>query len=438
LPEIKDHEQFIQWFRHSSPYINTHRGKTFVILFDGKVINSDLFPEIIHDFALLNSLGIKLVLIFDACKNIDSALEAANIKTQKINDLRITSINALEIIKQTIGSIKLKIEAMLSMGVINSPMSGALLNVVSGNFITAKPIGVQNGTDFLYTGEVRRVDSQNICKQLDSGAIVLLPAIGYSPSGEIFNLTAQDVTKKTATSIAADKVIYMTEFGPLKNEKNEMVHQITLAEAKDLSKNSNGKNHPVLITATEVCHSGIKRVHLIDVNQKGALLLELFSRNGVGTLISQESYDAIRNATIEDVGGILELIEPLESQGILVKRSREKLEAEIHHFTVMERDGMIIACAALYPNKSYKTAELACLAVHPNYQNESRGSELLDILESQAKQTKMNSLFILTTKSEHWFVERGFTKSVLSELPDEKKKFYNYQRGSKAFIKTMD
>jgi amino-acid N-acetyltransferase len=170
----------------------------------------------------------------------------------------------------------------------------------------------------------------------------------------------------------------------------------------------------------KACRSGVRRCHLISYQEDGALLQELFSRDGIGTQIVMESAEQIRRATINDIGGILELISPLEQQGILV-RSREQLEMEIDKFTIIQRDNTTIACAALYPFPEEKIGEMACVAVHPDYRSSSRGEVLLNALP-QAKQMGLSKLFVLTTRSIHWFQERGFTPVDIDLLPERRKR----------------
>ena len=440
MPEIENLNHFVKWFRYSSPYINAHRGKTFVILFDGDAVEDDNFSHLIHDFALLNSLGIKLVLVHGARPQIEKQLKHAGNETKIVNNIRITDEQDLHYVKQAVGEVRINIEAMLSMGVINSPMAGAKIRVSSGNFIIAKPLGIVEGVDYCFTGEVRRIDHKSIHKQLDDNAIVLLSSIGYSTTGEVFNLTAEEVALQTAVSIGADKFIYLTKKTQLSDSSGKHIRQMTLSEAKDYIKSNQQLSDLALhnlACAIDMTNKGIKRVHLIDRQIEGALLLELFSRNGIGTLITADSYDTLREANIDDVGGILELIEPLEAQGILVRRSRERLEIDIPQFTVMERDGMIIGCAALHHYATEGITELSCLAIHEDYQNDKRGETLLLQAEKHAMNAGSDKLFVLTVKTAHWFIENGFSETSINSLPVDKQTIYNYHRKSKVFMKNL-
>lgn len=439
-----DNSQYVKWFRHSSPYINAHRGKTFVLMLGGDAIADKNFANIVQDIALLNSLGVRLVIVHGARPQIDTALNVLNIKSQFAGDLRITDLAALNAVRAAMGIVKSDIEARLSIGLPNTAMHGARIRVISGNFVTAKPKGVIDGIDFQHTGEVRRIDKVAINQQLEQGNIVLLSSCGYSPSGEMFNLAAEDVATQTAIELSAEKLILMGEEEGLSTQllqsqkaQTEIVSQITTDELSQFIP-ALSFEHKLHAQAAQIAvNAGINRVHLLSHKVDGALLQELFTHEGAGTLITAANYEQLRQANIEDVGGILELLTPLEEQGILVRRSREVLETEIKRFSVIELDGMIIACAALYPY-STELAELACVAVSSEYRSGHRGDRLLNAISEQARSQNMKQVFVLTTRTAHWFLERGFIEADLSALPKERQSLYNYQRNSKIFIKNLN
>lgn len=431
-------QQYVDWFRRTSPYIHSHRNRTFVISFGGEAVEHEGFANIIHDIALLNSLGVRLVLVHGARPQIERQLELLGIASRYEQGRRITDVKDLPAIQQAVGEVRVNIETYLSMGLINTPMSGASLRVISGNFVTARPYGIINGIDFGHTGDVRRIESDAIKQQLNLGNIVLLSPMGYSPTGEAFNCRAEEIATVTASALNADKLIFFMDENGVKNAAGEIQHQLSLIEAENLLKqNCNDELTTLhLASALTACKKGVRRAHLISHHTDGALLMEMFTRDGSGTLVTTETYEGLRGATIDDVGGILELIYPLEEEGILIRRSREQLELEITKFTVIERDGMIIACAALYPYEEH-VAEVACMAVHIDYRDQGRGDQLLQHLEQQCKNKKIEKLFILTTRTAHWFQERGFAKVNIDDLPVERRKLYNYQRNSKVFSKTL-
>ena len=432
-------QAFVNWFRDSSPYIHAFRGRTFVVVFGGEVVAEQKFLALAQDIALLNSLGIRLVLVHGTRPQIEAQLALKNIALKSVNGLRITDENALDCVKQAAGTVRLEIEAMLSMGLASSPMAGAHIRVTSGNFVTAKPTGIINGIDYQHTGEVRRIDHQAISTHLDLGALVLLSPIGYSPTGEAFNLTAIEIATEAAIALHADKLICLTERPGPADIDGVLLRQLTLNEARELlaTQHLSTDFAAVMHQLTHACRHGVRRAHLVDRHIDGALLLELFSRDGIGTMITTDIYEGTRQASIDDVGGILELITPLEQHGVLVRRSRERLEMEIDQYTVVERDGKIIACAALHPYLDDHVGELACLVVHQVYWRSGYGESLLRYIENRAREQLIKQLFVLTTHAAHWFLERGFEMAVLGQLPIEKQSIYNYQRNAKVFVKNL-
>ena len=420
---------FIQAFRQSSPYINAHRKKTFVIMLDSRIMQSDYLPGIVHDIALLNSLGVRVVVVYGTRSLIEEELLKQAITSEIRHGKRITSPEALDLIKQISGKYRFELEALFSNGLPNTPMHGADFRTVSGNFITAKPLGVLDGADFLFTGGVRKVDTTGIHHLLNDGNIVLLSNIGYSPTGECFNLSAEDVAVSTASAINADKLIVFAS----NHDLDKLPRELLPKQAETVLEQ---KKSPGLACMLNACNSGVERCHMISYEIDGALLLELFTTDGIGTLLSENPFESIRKATIADVGSIINLLEPLEAQGILVKRERELLEQEIEHFIVIERDGIVIACSALYVYNN-QTAEIACVVSHPDYRGGNRGAQMLAFLEKQARQQGITSVFVLTTQTAHFFLEQGFTEASLQQLPVEKQLLYNYQRNSKVFSKAL-
>ncbi len=433
-------EHFVQWFRQAGPYINAHRGKTFVVLFGGEAVESDHFSSLIHDLALLHSLGIRLMLVHGARPQVEERLRETGRELRYVNGLRLTDADDLRYVKQAVGRVRIRVEARLSMGLANSPMHGARLRVVSGNLITARPLGVRDGVDYGFTGEVRRIDDRAIRLWLDQDAIVLLSPLGYSPTGEIFNLSAEEVATATAMALRADKLLVLSESPALCHPDGRPIRELSPSDAERLLAEPAGLPEETvrhLRQALRACRAGVRRAHLLERRVDGALLLELFTRDGIGTLVTADIYEGLRPATIDDIGGLLELIRPLEDDGTLVRRSRERLEMEIERFILLERDGTIIGCMALYPFPDERLGELACVAMHPNYRNSGRAEALLRYVERQARERGLSRLFVLTTRAAHWFRERGFEPAEVADLPVRKQALYNWQRRSKVFIKTL-
>jgi len=432
-------EAFVRWFRQVAPYVHDFRGRSFVVAFGGEMFAEQArFASFIHDVNLLAALGIRLVLVHGARPQIETELKAKGLRSRYAQGLRITDEAALKAVKQAAGVLRVEIEALLSQGLPGSPMARAQIRVASGNFITARPIGVLKGVDFQFTGAVRKVDAAAIARRLDAGEVVLVPHLGYSPTGEVFNVAWEDVAESVAVALKADKLVMYTDRLPA-TRKEDVLGELTAREAEGLL----GKGGLTPQTARALEHAiravgaGIARAHLVTRRAWGSLLLELFTHTGVGTMITADPVQRLRPARIDDVRGMLALIEPLEADGTLVKRNRELLESEIGNFLVVEHDGIIVGCAALYPVAGEKSAEFACLAVAHEYRDAGHGERLLKACEERARALKMRRVFALTTRAAHWFLEHGFRAAPIEALPAHRKALYNWRRGSKLFTKRI-
>lgn len=433
-------DRFIDWFQSAAPYIHAFRGKTFVIGFGGELVSDGRFGELAVDLNLLAALGVRLVLAHGARPQTEAKLRAQHHRSRFHHGLRVTDDVALACAMEASGRLRVEIEALLSMGLPNSPMAGADIRVASGNFITAKPLGVLDGVDFMHTGEVRKVDTVAIQRRLQYGELVLLSPLGYSPSGEVFNLSVEDVAAATAGALQADKLIFLMDAAGVTGRRGELLRELTVKRAQALIARGALPDTDVrfyLPAAVRACEQGVKRAHLISGHVDDALLLELFTHRGVGTLLTPDPLETLRPARADDIGGILQLIEPLEADGTLVKRNRSLLEREMNRFIVLDHDGMVVACAALYPFPDERAGELACLAVHPDFRNQGAGERLLREIEIRARRAKLKKLFVLTTRAEHWFIERGFEEASVDVLPGERRALYNLQRRSVVLTKRL-
>ena len=431
---------FVHWFRAAAPYIHAFRGKTFVLAFGGEVLADDQFTRLAHDLNLLNSLGVRLVLVHGVRPQVEDHLIERQAEIRYVDGLRVTDEKALACVKEAVGEVRVEIEALLSMGLPDSPMANADIRVASGNFVTARPLGVRNGVDLLHTGAVRKINAAAIRQRLEDNDMVLLSPLGYSPTGEIFNLSLEDVATAAAVALKAHKLIFLMEAEGVMQADGELLRSLTVPEAEQLMAQRNELSDDVgyyLPCAIQACRQGVGRVHLISRHADGALLSELFTHAGVGTMLAPASLETLRAASIDDVGGILQLISPLEEDGTLVRRSRERLEMEIERFIVLEHDGRLIGCAALYPFAAERAGELACLTIHRDYRGNGNGEALLTAVEKAARAASFDRLYVLTTHTAHWFVERGFASASVSDLPAQKQGLYNYQRRSKVFVKHL-
>lgn len=396
-------------------------------------------PVLAQDLSLLHALGIKIVIVHGSRPQVAEQLALRNVEGRFHNGIRITDIAALECAKEAAGELRLDIEAAFSQGLPNTPMAHAAIRIISGNFVTARPLGIVDGVDLQLTGMTRKIAYETIHPILDAGNLVLLSPLGFSPTGEAFNLTMEDVAVSAATALRADKLIFITETPIMQDAGNAEIRELSSAQAEAVLKASCLPPDIAfyLQHAVKACNGGVPRAHIVPFEMDGSALLELFTHDGVGTMVSYENLESLREATIEDVGGILKLIEPLEADGTLVKRGRELIEREIDYFSVIEHDGVIFGCAALYPFASEKMAEMACLTVNPDVQAQGDGERLLIHMEKRARLAGFNKLFVLTTRTAHWFLKRGFVHSTVDALPKDRQHMYNWQRKSLVLIKNL-
>jgi amino-acid N-acetyltransferase len=431
--------EFVLSFREAAPYINAFRGKTFVIAINGETVADGCVPNIAQDINLLASLGVRIVLVHGARPQIEELLKRQGMSPQFHRERRVTDAATMAVVRQAFGATRHEIEGALSMSMPNSPMHGAHLRIGSGNYLTAQPLGVLDGVDMQYTGQVRKIDVAGISSRLEAGELVLISAIGYSPTGESFNLTMEEVATQTAVALQAEKLVYLVKETPPNSGFQPLPSTLTAQQAEHMLAHAplTPDIATVLPGAIRATRHGVPRAHLVSRDEDGAMLAELFTDGGNGTMVARDPLTRVRSASIDDIGDIMGLIRPLEEAGILVKRSRENLEMEIHQYSVLEDDGRIYGCVAMHPFPEASMAELACLAVSQERRDAGLGEMLLQHVEQQARRNQIEKLFVLTTQTAHWFIERGFADATLADLPVERQKMYNYQRRSKVFVKTL-
>jgi len=429
-------QDYVQWFRGAAPYIKAHRKTTCVLMVSDEVIYSERFIGLVHDIALLNHLGMKLVILHGSRNSIDRHLAANAMESRFHDNIRITDAAALPLVVQAINEVRTYFESHLSMGLPNTPMSGSEITLSSGNFVIGMPLGVIDGVDMQHSGKVRAIRHHAIRELLSLNHVVLLSNLGYSRTGEVFNLPTEELACEVARALTADKLIYVH---PALQADNALPNTLSSNECEALLSGDDldDTRKNLLRLAIDAIHGHVKRVHFIDQQVDGGLLLELFTRDGYGTMVTNLFYEGSRAASIDDIGGILSLIEPLEASGVLVVRSREQIELEIRNFEVIEKDGMIIGCIACIPDREAGCAEIACLAVHDDYRRAGLGSMLLNIAEQRAHTLGISRLYTLTTRTSHWFLEHGFGESGKDELPQSRLGSYNPARGSKILSKTI-
>jgi amino-acid N-acetyltransferase len=437
-------EEFVRWLRAVAPYIHAFRGKTFVIGLSGELVAAGKLNAFVQDLSLLAAMGMRIVVVHGSRPQVAEQLRLRGVEGRYANGLRITDDIALECAKEASGEIRLDLEAAFSQGLPNTPMAHSAVRVISGNFILAKPVGILDGTDHLHTGLVRKVDATSIRFALESGAIVLLSPLGFSPTGEAFNLAMEDVASSTAMALDADKLIFVTEASGVpttvvSSSEKKVLGEISEQNAKKLLASGEllSDAQYYLREALRACEGGVARAHIVPFEIDGSVLLELFQHDGVGSMLVEETLESLRDAVPDDMGGILAIIKPLEDQGILAKRDHAQMERDIEKFSVIEHDGVIFGCAALYAYPEVGVGEMACLAVNQAVQSQGDGERLLKAIEQRAKAAGLKRLFVLTTRTMHWFLKRGFRPSSIDELPEAKRSSYNWARRSQVLIKDL-
>ncbi len=435
----EDRMQFVAWLRSVAPYVHAFRGKIFVVAFPGELVMDGGLAVLAQDLSLLHAVGIKVVVVHGSRPQVAQQLALRNVEEHLHNGIRVTDPAALECAKEAAGELRLDIEAAFSQGLPNTPMAHAAIRIISGNFVTARPLGVIDGIDLELTGVTRKIAAETIHPILAAGGLVLLSPLGFSPTGEAFNLTMEDVAVSAATALHADKLVFITETPMMQDGTDTEIRELSSHQAEAVLKAGFLPQDTAfyLRHAIKACNGGVPRAHIVPFATDGSALLELFTHDGVGTMISHENLESLRQASIEDVGGIIKLIEPLEADGTLVKRGRELIEREIHYFSVIEHDGVIFGCAALYPFPAQKMAEMACLTVTPEVQAQGDGERLLKHMENRARAAGLNKLFVLTTRTAHWFQKRGFVHATVDDLPKDRQHMYNWQRKSQVLIKIL-
>lgn len=461
---------FVKFFRQASPYIEGHRGRTFVIAIPGEVVDrQDLLDPLLEDVALLHGLGVHLVVVVGARMQINQAVRAKGSEPRYVKGYRVTDDIAMKAAVAAAGSARMMVEARLSKAPTvtmmrrherNTGSGGSTkqqapaVTTVSGNYVSAKRKGVVGGIDYQHTGSVRYVQSEAVKHQLNHGNIVLLSNLGYSTTGEPLNCDCYSVSVRAAIDLNADKLIIaalpdgdpMLETLPAwlpihEAESLLLSQQIRTSESSiDGSTSDEGDAFrqaaddldfdtwyelglPMpLLTACMVCKAGVKRAHLINVSINGALLLELYSTDGVGSMISSDFYEGIRGATTSDVSKIFNLLQPMVDKGMLVQRSQQTIADEIHNFIVLERENELLACAYARPlgknENGEAIAELGAFCVHPGYRGGGKGDTLLQFLEERSRSSGTKILILLTTRTADWFQQRGFTAAGAAHSSD--------------------
>ncbi len=401
--------------------MSAHQGKTFVVALSGEVLGSENCINIVHDLALVSVLGVRLVVVHGARPQISHALSDAGIDSPLVDGVRVTPSTAMDHVRRVCAGLRSHIEGLFSQGLPQTPLYKTRISVLGGNLVTARPMGISEGVNFQNTGVVRRINAELIQDLLGPARIVLLSPFGYSPEGELYNLESDLLAASTAEAIKADKLILFTEEEAILDVDGKRLSEADprgVLTGLDKFVCGETTKWSLDLAADLTDKTGIP-VHLIGGSVDGALLQELFTAEGRGTRISRSLGSRVRSANSKDVATILAITAPLVQEGVLRSRDPEAIERNIEDFLVTEIDGLVAGCCAVSLLEASTTAELSCLAVHPNFRDSAAGDALLDAAISKARRLGGSDILALTTQAQQWFRERGFVETEIDGLPSK-------------------
>ena len=414
-------------------YIPGFREKTFVIALDGAIIADDNFPNLVLDLAVLRSLSIRIVLVHGAAQQMRELSAASGVAISNADGIGITDADTLKLALTAANRNTHEVLEALASGDLRACYTNAVI---------AHPYGIVGGVDRLFTGRVERVDTEFLSQLLDKGVIPVIAPLGFDGDGRTFRVNSDGVAMEVAEALKAAKLIYVTDETVFK-KAGKKVHQISVTDAEDFFKKHKAEMHENLSSKFEhsirACRNGVSRVHIIDGRVDEALLTEMFSNEGIGTMIYANEYQAVRRAMKKDVRAIRNLIRESVEQEELVKRTRHDILSQIGDYYVFQIDGNIVGCVALHIQPGGDKAELACLSVSSAHENMGIGQKLMLFAENAAHEKGVKTIFLLSTRTFNYFQQKGgYKEGILSDLPPARREKYgNSKRNSKILVKTL-
>ena len=441
MDEIKHREQ-VDLIREVFYYQNRFAGKTIVLKIDYPILNASHFPQLLKDLAMLRATGIEIILVPGAREWIDAVLREYDIESEYVNGVRVATADSIPFIRMAAFDVANRLMTLLT---------AFQANAVIGNFIRARGIGVIDGTDFQNSGRVEKILREPLQQILDQGMIPIFPCIGWSAAGKPYNLASDEIALAVAEALQAEKLFFVTDSdgfmdtrfklppGLVKNSDGR-VARLSLEEAEEvLNLNAHNPDPDLkyLAFALSACRKGTERAHVVDGRMEGAILREIFSNLGVGTMVYGNDYESIRPMKADDIGDVLRLMQPLIQDGILIKRTEDDLMARQADFVVYSIDDVVHACGSLHDYGDGQ-GEIAAIATNPVYGHLSMGRKILSYLVEKAARVGMNRVFVLTTRTVDWFEQLGFVEADLESLPARKRATYNHARKSRIFALDLE
>lgn len=426
-------------------YVPRFRERIFVIALDGAVVEDENFRNLLLDIALLRSLRIGVVLVHGAGHQIRRLAEQTGMSPSNVDGTGITDAATLQVAL----TAATRVSHELLEGLSATDLRGA-----SGNAVVAHPAGILQGVDYLFTGRVERVDTVLLNALLEKDIVPVVPPIGCDGEGHSYRLNSDQVAVEVAWALRAVKLIYLTTFagvrvreaavpGTVDEPEAELLRQLSVEEAEQILNKHRADLPPSLRSKLDqgvrAARGGVPRVHIIDGRVEEGLLAEVFSNEGIGTLIHANEYQAIRRAQRRDARTIANLIEQSVANDELIRRSRSDIERQIDEFYVFEVDRSPVACVAVHFYPAENMAELACLRVDPRYENQGIGGKLTQYAESQARAGGAAVLFCLSTQAFNFFQQKGgFVPGTPDDLPAGRRERYDRSgRRSQVLIKRL-
>ena len=420
-------------------YIKRFKNASIVIHIDNEIIDSPLFVSHIRDIAMIHQAGLKVIIVPGARIKIDNILAQNKISWTYKNGIRITNPETISFIKNA---------AFDAANIVMTSLAGENLTAVIGNWVRARGKGVLAGVDYGTAGEIDKLNDEAINTVLENGFIPIFPCIGWSLNGKPYNISSAQLAAQVATHIHADKLFFLLPDAEISKNTFKIPSGLGLSSDgnipamnieevdKFIKKNSDGEKTGAILSMLELSKKavldGVTRVHILNGSIEGALPCEIFSDFGSGTMIYSSNYGKIRAMRREDISGVLAVMRPFIKKEILLPRTEKQLELEYNSYIVYELDGAIRACAALHIYDR-KQAEIAAVAVDESCSHIGIGPKMIQYLIEKSKAINLESLFIMTTQTADWFEKLGFVQNDISTLPDERKKMWSPERGSKLF-----
>jgi amino-acid N-acetyltransferase len=412
-------------------YIPRFREKVFVLALDGAVVTDENFANLLLDVAVLRSLNIRVVVVHGAAAQIKALAEEQNIAASNLDGSGITDAPTLK--------LALTAANRLTHEILEG-LSANDLRAVTTNAVIAHPLGILQGQDHLFTGKVERIDVEMLQKILDNGFIPVVPPLGFDGDGRTYRVNSDSVAVSLAEALKATKLIYITTTDGIK-VGDQIIRQMLVAELETvLAMQKTAIPADVLSKATHAvaaCKAGIPRVHIINGKVDEGLLAEVFSNEGIGTLIYANEYQQIRRAMKKDVRSILNLTKASVASTELVKRTRTTIEKQLPDYYLFEIDKNPVACIALHVYTEHKKGELACLYVSPSHENQGIGRKLIQFVEAKARELGLSELIALSTQAFTYFQSKGgFVEGSPDDLPPARREKYDQSgRNSKVLVK---